>query len=129
MLLVIQISVVGDEHVVRYHPLYDRVAPFLDINDPSLIDLRADIVVPLCNKRKGGKHIQRRNCLRRLLDPHDLCGDRISHFTVQIILQRIELILRPKDHVLQLFELRRDIPLCIGKGLFAGVILWHEILV
>ena len=105
------------------------MASFLDVNDPFLIDLRADIVVPLCDQGEGGKHIQRRHCFRRLLDPFHLCCDRVPDLAVQIILQGIETVLRSQDHVLQFFEFRCDVALCVGKGLFPGIVIRHHVFV
>ena len=102
---------------------------FLDVNDPFLIDLRADIIVPLCDQGEGGKHIQRRHRFCRLLDPLHLCCDRVPHLTVQVIFQGIETVLCSQDHVLQFFELRRDVSLRVCKGLFPGIVIRHHVFV
>ena len=101
MFLVVQVCIICNEHIIGDHPLYYRMPPVFDIDHAFFIDLRTHVVIPLCHKRKGGKHIEGRHCLRRLLDPLHLGGNCFSDFRIELIFQSVELIFRSQDHILQ----------------------------
>ena len=63
MLLVIQIGVIGNEHIMVGHLFNNGVPAVSDIDYALFIQDRADIVISLRNKCKGGKDIQAGNCL------------------------------------------------------------------
>ena len=103
MFFIVQIRIICDKHIIGDHPLHHRMAPVFNIYDPFLIDLRTGIIIPLRHNGKGSKRVQGCHCLRGLLDPLDLPGDGVPDLAVNLIFQRIELILRAQDHILQLF--------------------------
>lgn len=72
------------------------------VNDPLFIEGRFYIVIPLCNERKGGKHVDTRNRFCCLLYPYDLICDLIAYFNIQSVLQRDKLVLRAEDQILKL---------------------------
>ena len=82
-------GVVGDKHIVGNHLFHNRMPAFLNINDAFLVDLRADIIIPLRHKSKGGKGVQSSHRFRCLLDPLHFCCDGIPHMRVDLILQRV----------------------------------------
>ena len=118
-----QTLVVGGDG--RFH---NRVAAISDINEAGLIDLGPDKVIPLCNQCKGSKNIQSSYCLCSTLDTDNLSSNLITDTGKQFKFQRIKLILSSKDQIFQIFQFLSDITLCIGKGLFADIVLRHEIL-
>ena len=75
MLLVIQIGVIGNEHIVVGHLFNNGVPAVSDIDYALFIQDRADIVISLRNKCKGGKDIQAGNCFAVALDTFDLRGN------------------------------------------------------
>ena len=125
--MIIQISIIGNKHIVFNHFLHYRMTAVFNIDHTSGIDFRTDIIVSGRDQRHGRKHIQCCNGLRGLLDPDHLTADPVSHITEQLIFQRIQLILCSQDHILQLFQLLCDISLCIGKGLFADIIIRNKV--
>ena len=64
-----------------------------DIDYALFIQGRADIVISLRNKCKGGKDVQAGNCLCRALDTFDLCSDLLPHAAEFIIFQSRQLVL------------------------------------
>ena len=129
MFLIIQISIIGNKHIIWNHSFNDRVTAFFNIKDSFFIDFRTDIVVALCNKCKRTERIQCGNCFGSLLDSLHLSGNCFTDFTIKLIFQCIQFIFRTKDHVLKLFKLRCDITLSIRKGLFSSIIIRDKILV
>ena len=129
MFLIIQVSIIGDEHIIRNHSLNDRVTTFFDIKDSFFVNLRTDVVVALCNKCKRTECIQCGNRFGSLLDSLYLSGNRFTDFAVKLIFQCIQFIFRTKDHVLKLFKLRCDITFSIRKCLFSCIIIRYKILV
>ena len=129
MFLIIQISIIGNKHIIWNHSLNDRMTAFFDIKDSFFIDFRTDIVVALCNKCKRTESIQCGNCFGSLLDSLHLSGNRFTDFAVKFIFQCIQLIFCTKDHVFKLFQLRCDITFSIRKGLFSCIIIRYKILV
>ena len=129
MFLIIQISIIGNKHIIWNHSFNDRVTAFFDIKDSFFIDFRTDIVVALCNKCERTESIQCGNCFGSLLDSLHLSGNRFTDFTIKLIFQCIQLIFCTKDHVFKFFKLRCDITLSIRKGLFSCIIIRDKILV
>ena len=93
MLLVIQIGVIGNEHIVVRHLLHNGMPSIADIDYALFIQGRADIVISLRNKCKGSKDVQTGNCLCRALDTFDLCSDLLPHAAEFIIFQSRQLVL------------------------------------
>ena len=129
LFLVIEKRIVADKRAVRDHLLHHRMTAVLDIDDALPVDLGPYIMVPLRHQSQCGKYIQLRDSPGRPLDPLHLPGNSIPDRAVQLIFQGIQLVLRPQDGILQIFELRRDIPLRVGKGLLAREIVRHHVLV
>ena len=129
MFLIIQISIISNKHIIWNHSLNDRMTAFFDVKDSFFIDLRADIVIALCNKCKRTESIQCGNCFGSLLDSLHLSGNRFTDFAIKFIFQCIQLIFCTKDHVFKLFQLRCDITFSIRKGLFSCIIIRYKILV
>ena len=103
MLLVIQIGVIGNEHIVVGHLFNNGVPAVSDIDYALFIQDRADIVISLRNKCKGGKDIQAGNCLCRALDTFDLCGNLLPHAAEFIIFQSRQLVFGIQNHILKFF--------------------------
>ena len=101
MLLVIQICIICDEHIIWDHPLYYRMSPVFDIDHAFFIDFGPYVVIPLGYKRKGGEHIECRHCLRCLLDPLHFGSHCFPDFRIELIFQGVKLIFRSQDHILQ----------------------------
>ena len=99
-----------------------------DIDHTSGIDRRAHIIVPAGYQRKGRKYIQSCHGTSRLLNALYLGSYFISDLGKQHVFQRIQLILCSQDHILQFFQLRCDITLRIGQGLFSCIVIRHHFL-
>ena len=65
---VVQISIIGNEHIIGDHILHYRMTASADINNTAGIDLRAHITVFICHISKRSKDIKLRHCLRCLLN-------------------------------------------------------------
>ena len=74
-----------------------------NINYALFIQDRADIVISLRNKCKGGKDIQAGNCLCRALDTFDLRSDLLPHAAEFIIFQSRQLVFGIQNHILKFF--------------------------
>ena len=129
MFLIIQISIIGNKHIIWNHSFNDRVTAFFNIKDSFFINFRTDIVVALCNKCKRTERIQCGNCFGSLLDSLHLSGNRFTDFAVKFIFQCIQLIFCAKDHILKLFKLRCDITFSIRKCLFSCIIIRYKIFI
>ena len=102
-LMVIQICIIRNKHIVLYHLFHNRMTAVFNIYHTDCICLRTYKMISFRNQGKRSKHIQRSHCLGSLLDPHNFFPDCISHITEQFIFQSIQLILCPKDQVFQFF--------------------------
>ena len=102
-LMVIQICIIRNKHIVLYHLFHNRMTAVFNIYHTCCICLRTYKMISFRNQGKRSKHIQCSHCLGSLLDPHNFFPDCISHITEQFIFQSIQLILCPKDQVFQFF--------------------------
>ena len=64
-----------------------------------------------------------------LLNSQNLIRNFPTHLDVKVIFQRCQLILRSKDRLLQLLQLRRNITLRICQRLFACIVIRYHILI
>ena len=87
MLLVVQISIVGNKHVVSRHLFHHRMPSSFDVNDPLFVEGRADILIALRHIGKRCKYIQSCDGSGCTLDPLHLSHDGIPDLTEQIIFQ------------------------------------------
>ena len=128
LFLAVQIGIVGNEHIVFDHLLHHRMTSVPDIDHTVFIDLRPYIIVSLGHESKGSKYVQGGHRLGSTLDPCDFSPHFVPDVTEQLILQRIEPVLRAKDQILQLFQLLGDISFRIGERLLAHIIFRYKIL-
>ena len=103
MVLVVQISIVVDKHLIVVHLLYYRMAAALNINNALCVNRRAHVIIALSHTGQRSQYIQMRDCLSCLLNTNDLLTDTVPDFTIEIILKGSKLILCTKDHIFQLF--------------------------
>ena len=125
---VVQLHIVGDKHIVGDHLFHHRMAAAPDIDHAPGINRRAHIIVPAGYQRKGRKYIQPCHGAGRFLNAFYLGSHFVSDLGKKHVFQRIQLILCPEDHILQFFELRRNITLRIGQRLFSGIVIRHHFL-
>ena len=125
--MVVKIRIIWNEHIVFDHLFHNRVAAISDINEAGLIDLGPDEIIPLGNQCKRSENIQCSHCFCSALDTDNFRSNLITDTGKQFKFQRIKLILSSKDQIFQIFQFLSDITLCIGKGLFADIILRHKI--
>ena len=76
------------------------MAAALHLDRALLVDGRLHIVVPGGYRRQGNIDIHCCNGPRGLLDADHLRGNGVADLAEQLILQREQLILRTKDHIL-----------------------------
>ena len=127
MVSIVQIRVIGNEHIVAYHLFHDRMPPAFDVDDPFFIDLRTHILIALryCGKRR--EHIRFRNRLCRFLDARHLFCDGVTDVTEHLIFQSEQFIFCSQNEIFQLFEFGGDIPLGICQGLFPHIAFRHQV--
>ena len=125
--VVVKIRIVWNEHIIFDHLLHNRMTAVSDINEACLIDLWPDEIIPLGNQCKRSENIQCSHCFCSALDTDNFRSNLITDTGKQFKFQRIKLILSSKDQIFQIFQFLSDITLCIGKGLFADIILRHKI--
>ena len=92
MFLIIQISIIGNKHIIWNHSLNDRMTAFFDIKDSFFINFRTDVVVALCNKCKRTESIQCGNCFGSLLDSQMCIRDSLSLDEVSFVFSFQELL-------------------------------------
>ena len=127
MVTVVKQGIVCDKHIVWNHLLDHWVTAVLDINLSAAVQLRTHIVVVLGNVGKRCIHIEPCEGLRRALNPLCLTGNRITHRTEEIVFQRIQLILRTENRILEFLEARGNVALRIRQGLFSCIVIRHEV--
>ena len=129
VLVVVQISVIGDEHIVGDHFFHHRMSARPDVNESFLVDGRTHIIFPLRHQGKGRVHVQSGDGPGRFLDPQHFPADLIPHVGKEIVFQRKQLILGTQDHVFQLLELRGNVAFRVGQRLLAHIVVRHQILI
>ena len=127
MITVVKQGIVCDKHIVWNHLLDHWVTAVLDINLSAAVQFRAHIVVVLGHIRKRRINIEPCEGLRRALNPLCLTGNRITHRTEEIVFQRIQLILRTENRILEFLEARGNVALRIRQGLFSRIVIRDEI--
>ena len=105
------------------------VAAVLQVQLAADIDHRPGVVVLHGNHRERAKHVQHGHCLGGGLHPGKLVRHMLAHLLEQLALQRNGLVVCPQNAVFQFFQLLGDVPLPIGQGLLADVVLRHLVLV
>ena len=101
--ILIQISIIGDKHIILDHLFDHRMSSLPDLHRPRPVQLRTDIVVVLCYIGKGGKHIQCRDYPCGILDPFHLFKNPVPEIAEHGIFQTVQPFLRSQDHILHLF--------------------------
>ena len=127
MVTVVKQGIVCDKHIVWNHLLDHWVTAVLDINLSAAVQFRAHIVVVLGHIRKRRINIEPCEGLRRALNPLCLTCNRITYRTEEIVFQRIQLILRTENRILEFLEARGNVALRIRQGLFSCIIIRHEV--
>ena len=128
VLPVIQGGVIGHKQVIPHHLFHHRMAAVLDLNHALFIDGRLHIIMPRSHHRKGGKYIDSRQSLGRLLDPHHLGGNLIPHLAEQIVLQGNQFLLCPHNDIFQVFQFIGSKPLAVYQGLLAHKVIGNHVL-
>ena len=94
MLFVVQIRVIGDEHICGIkHLFHHRMPSVLDVYDALVVEGRLDIMISLSHVGKGCVYIQKSKGLCCGLYPVDLHTDGVPDLTEHFIFQVVELIL------------------------------------
>ena len=99
------------------------MAAVLDVNHALFVDARLYVVIFCGHCGKGGHHVDACDRPGRLLNSQNLGGNGVSHLTEEAVFQRIELVLRPQDHILQFLQFIRCIPLGISQRLLADKVV------
>ena len=100
-LMVIQICIIRNKHIVLYHLFHNRMTAVFNIYHTCCICLRTYKMISFRNQGKRSKHIQCGHCLGSLLDPHNFFSYCVPYIAEQFIFKSIKFILSPKDQILQ----------------------------
>ena len=101
VLPVVQISIIGNEHIIGDHLLYHRMTAVFDIYDPSGIDLWPHILISGSHQGHGQISVQFCDGSGSFLNTLHLSGDHIPDLCKPVIFQGVELIFRAQYHILQ----------------------------
>ena len=102
------------------------MAAVFDVDHTFFIDARLHVIILRGHNGKGSHHVDARDSPGRLLDPQDLGSDGVPHLAEQTVFQGIELVLRSQDHVLQLLQFIRCVPLGVGQRLLADKVIGNH---
>ena len=97
ILSIIKQHIICYKHIIWNHLLNNRMTAIFNIKNSSFINLRFNIILTFCNKRKRCNNVEKRNCTRCFLNTFYLRCHTISHITEQFILKRCQLILSTKN--------------------------------
>ncbi|CDC62015.1 uncharacterized protein BN660_01255 [Clostridium sp. CAG:448] len=113
--------VVGHKVTVTHKLLHHRMPPVADVHLVRHIHHRTDILFFRRHGRKRHINVDLRKQCRRPLDTGTVLGNLRTHLLEKIILHRLDFIAGAQNGLLQLFELRRHIPLAVRKRLLADI--------
>ena len=120
---VVQVRVVRYEERIALHLLDDRVASLGDREGTRYLDLRADIVVAHRDLGERAECVELRERRGERLQLVHTVADAPEHVTEEVVFQRFDPLAGRGNVVLQLFELRREVPLAVYQRLLAYVFL------
>ena len=128
LVLLVQIGVVGDEHVILHHLLDNRVTSLFNVNPPLAVQLWPDIPVMLRHIGQRAENVQRRDRLCGFLDSRDIFCYSVTHLAEQLILQTVKMFLRSQDGLFNLLQPVRGVPLRTCQCLSSCVVVRNLIL-
>ena len=102
VLSIVQEGVICHKQIVPHHLFHHRMAAVFDVDHTLFVDGWLYIVAAGGYRGKRTEHIRSRNGSGRLLDPHHLRGDGVSHTAEQVVFQGYQFLLSSQDHILQL---------------------------
>ena len=125
--VIIKICIVWYKHVVGNHFFNNRMSSAYYVNNTFFVNWRTYIIILLRYECKRSKNINSCNCPCGILYTDNLWSNSVSDFRKYIVFQSEKFIFRPKNYIFKFFKFWHCIALCIGKCLFAYIIIRNHI--